>query len=628
MSIIFGVKAADDLVVEESYLRKLAESTDRYAPDGTFILLSANVGMGFQAYQTHERSRLEVQPLVDPHGNMLTFDGRLDNHEELRESLSLPNQAATDSEIVVAAFRRWGERCFARLTGDWALALWSKRAEELYLARDHAGTRTLYYELREDRILWATYLETFFVERSTRVLDEVYAACYLACRPIRDLTPYKGIHGVPPAHYLRIQKHKISRRPHWNWLAKEQICYRRDFDYQEHFFSLFRQAVARRTGHGAPILAQLSGGMDSSSIVCMSDHIRKEQGAQPEDLLDTISYYDDREPSWDEKPYFSLLEARRQHPGIHIRTSFFENTSRSPDDLPYATYLLPGGSRLHLEKEREFLARISGRNYRVLLSGIGGDELLGGNPTPFPELADYLVAGRMAKFFDRTVEWCLARREPLFELVAETVAGTFKLYTRACGISSAHSVPWLSRRLRAHLKNCVCPTPQRLARFSKRPTTLGNGDAWWSIMETLPHRHPHHLYRLEFRYPFLDKDLVEFLFAIPRSQLLRPNRRRYLMRAALRNVVPLEILERKRKATMARGPIELQDHAPSILNDLFEDSLCAAHSLIDLPALRRICRESPQENNQYWWSQFMSTISYELWLRGFDRHGHRVAFAP
>ena len=224
MSIIFGVKAADDLVVEESYLRKLAESTDRYAPDGTFILLSANVGMGFQAYQTHERSRLEVQPLVDPHGNMLTFDGRLDNHEELRESLSLPNQAATDSEIVVAAFRRWGERCFARLTGDWALALWSQRAEELYLARDHAGTRTLYYELREDRILWATYLETFFVERSTRVLDEVYAACYLACRPIRDLTPYKGIHGVPPAHYLRIQKHKISRRPHWNWLAKSRFA--------------------------------------------------------------------------------------------------------------------------------------------------------------------------------------------------------------------------------------------------------------------------------------------------------------------------------------------------------------------------------------------------------------------
>src|SRR5216683_927664 len=143
MSIIFGIRKSEGEVVEEHQLLSLANATDRWAPDGTFVRATGRIGMGFQPYHTHQRSNLESQPVADDLGNMISWDGRLDNHKELRDLLA-QEANISDSLIVLAAFRRWGEECFSRLIGDWAVALWSHTDRSLYLARDHAGTRTLY----------------------------------------------------------------------------------------------------------------------------------------------------------------------------------------------------------------------------------------------------------------------------------------------------------------------------------------------------------------------------------------------------------------------------------------------------------------------------------------------------
>ena len=272
MSTIFGIRKLAGETVPERELLDLAEATERFAPDGLAIQASGRVGMGFQPYYTHTRSQLENGPVADHHGNLLSLDGRLDNYQDLAHELGLESTLTPDSQIVLAAFRRWGEACFSHFVGDWGIALWSERDQSLYLARDHAGTRTLYFQNNKDSLRWSTHLETFFVG-TTMELDEDYAACYLASRPIRDLTPYKGIRAVLPAHCMVFQNQKVSRKPHWEWMVRDTIRYSSDKDYEEHFFELFKQSVERRTGRGAPILAQLSGGMDSTSIVCMSDHI-------------------------------------------------------------------------------------------------------------------------------------------------------------------------------------------------------------------------------------------------------------------------------------------------------------------------------------------------------------------
>jgi asparagine synthase (glutamine-hydrolysing) len=171
MGIIFGIAKAAGQRVEKSELLEYAQATEKHALDGTVVSTQGQIGMGFQPYYTHQRSNLEALPLIDTQGNILSFDGRLDNHVELHGLLQFRETDVSDSQIVLKAFERWGEDCFSKLVGDWAIALWSHSERTLYLARDHAGTRTLYFGHSEKCILWSTYLETFFTSGRTADLD-------------------------------------------------------------------------------------------------------------------------------------------------------------------------------------------------------------------------------------------------------------------------------------------------------------------------------------------------------------------------------------------------------------------------------------------------------------------------
>ena len=143
MSIIFGTRKSPEAIVTRQEMLYLASATERYAPDGTSIATHGHIGMGFQPYHTHERSNLESQPVKDALGNMLSLDGRIDNHAELRDLLDIREKDAPDSLITLTAFLRWGGACFSRFIGDWAIVIWSVSNRQIYLARDHAGTRTL-----------------------------------------------------------------------------------------------------------------------------------------------------------------------------------------------------------------------------------------------------------------------------------------------------------------------------------------------------------------------------------------------------------------------------------------------------------------------------------------------------
>lgn len=235
--------------------------------------------------------------------------------------------------------------------------------------------------------MWSTFLDNFCQEAtSPPLLDVEYISCYLGCQPLRDLTPYCGIRAVLPAHYVAIADHTVANRPHWNWFVKDQIIHNSDAEYEEHFLELFKQSVARRTSPGGTLLAQLSGGMDSSAIVCMSDHLRIMQGASNADLVDTISFYDDTEHNWNEKPYFMAVESKRGKQGIHIDSSAFRRTYEPPE----ARYLLPSADKTTLLRESFFRDAIGGKGYRVIISGVGGDEMLGGVPSPIPEMSDFM----------------------------------------------------------------------------------------------------------------------------------------------------------------------------------------------------------------------------------------------
>jgi asparagine synthase (glutamine-hydrolysing) len=552
MSVQFGRWNFAGKPVAPAYIEKVSNLLSPYGPDRSGFYSSAGVSIIHCAFHTTKESRSEVQPHVSASGMVITWDGRLDNRLELLGSLrDVLGGTATDVAIVAAAYERWGTKCLAELLGDWALAIWNPSARFLLLAKDFIGTRHLFYAFDKDQVAWSTILDplVLFGEK-TLSLDEEYLAGLVCFFPAVHCTPYLGIHAVPASSFVLLRPGESTIEKYWNFDPAKQICYRADADYEEHFRSVFAQAVKRRLRSERPVLAELSGGMDSSSIVCMADAVLA-HGAAETPRLDTVSYYNDSEPDWNERPYFTKVEERRKRIGCHIEVGAPESVELASE--PEAFVAAPFSRRRSSERTREFEACLTSQGNRVVLSGIGGDEFMGGVPTPVPELMDLLAKAQFKTMARQLTAWALNRRKPWIHLFLEAARGFFPV--SVVGVPEYLRPPkWLNPDFVKRQRDALRGYPSRVNLFGPLPTfqeCLFTIDALRRQLAcSVLLREP--LY--EKRFPYLDRTLLEFICAIPRAQLVRPGERRSLMRRALVGIVPDEVLNRKRKAFAVRSP--------------------------------------------------------------------------
>jgi asparagine synthase (glutamine-hydrolysing) len=285
-------------------------------------------------------------------------------------------------------------------------------------------------------------------------------------------------------------------------------------------------------------------------------------------------------------------------------------------------YLLPGADSSSIMREQQVYTVIKGRGHRAILSGIGGDEVLGGVPTAKPELANYLHSRSLRKLMGQAVRWSLVDRVPLFSTLLETFSYLEQLYNPA-HTENAVIPPWLQHSLHQACVDCAAEDVVARDR-THTPSSISNGLTWWRIMETQPHIYPGLLIRPEYRYPYLDKQLVDYLFSIPPEQLVRPGRRRSLMRRALKDIVPTEVLDRRRKGYQIRGPLLTLQRSHRTINTLFEKSLIVESGLVEVEKLRAALDLTIQGHDFKWRQAITRAITLELWIRsgvlslGFD----------
>src|ERR1700730_15089776 len=340
MSVQAGVWHFDETPVLPPMLDSFSQLTAQYAPDGPTTYFEKFIGMLFCPFHTTLESRLEVQPYISPAGQVFTWDGRLDNRDELASLVDLVAYARvpTDMAIVAASFERWGTNCFARLTGDWALAVWNPQARELILARDYIGVKPLFYYAQAKRLMWCSHLAPLALCGEQFALCEEYLAGYLAFHPDAHLTPYREIRSVPPGSFVRIRNGQTTACTYWTSKARHATRHQSDTEYEEHFRHLLEQAIRRRLRTDSPVLAELSGGLDSSSLVCVADHLIA-KGEAPVPRLDTFSYYDSNEPGEDDLFHFSKVEQKRGRRGFQVDLKG-EGDSLALDDATLAA--IPG----------------------------------------------------------------------------------------------------------------------------------------------------------------------------------------------------------------------------------------------------------------------------------------------
>ena len=613
MSVQFGRYNFDGHAENPDFASRVCKILEPYGPDGQDVRSVDGLLTLYLPFFTNSGPHREPNPFSSASGTVISWDGRLDNRAELIRDLDESVSAhKSDVQVVAAAFEKWDVQSFARLLGDWALAIWDPRKRTIILAKDLLGSRPLYYFRETNRITWCTILNPLVLLASKRfTLCEEYMAGALSQFPAEHLTPYAGIHSVPACSFVALTTENTTTRKYWDFDPTLRVRYPSDADYEEHYRRVFAQSIRRRIRSNGPVLAELSGGMDSSSIVCMADVVLAE-GKGETSRLDTVSYYDDSEPNWDERPYFTSVEKWRGRPGCHIWVGGQHKLRLQTDSEYFAP--TPACENFCSQSLAQFASCISSQGNRVLLSGFGGDEVTGGVTTPLPELTDLLARFDVRRLAHQLKLWALKRRQPWFRLLAEAIG----LFLSSGSLKTDKRLSSLFYPAFAH-RNC-----EMLMGFRSRMSFVGPLPSFQENLSTLDALRRQVAYfglspfvQIEKRYPYLDRDFLQFLYAIPREQIVRPGQRRSLMRRALSGIVPDEVLHRKRKAFVVRNPTvamparwdHLRQQDPQMLTDRL--------GFVDFGGVERIL-ETAKNGKEIPVTALMRILLVETWLRHAD----------
>ncbi|AFY53067.1 asparagine synthase, glutamine-hydrolyzing [Rivularia sp. PCC 7116] len=311
MSGIVGVHYLDGRPVNGEDLSKMVDILAHRGPDGADTWIGQSVGLGHRMLWTTRESLIETLPLVKQDGNLvITSDARIDNREELIAALQINNRPSDkigDSELILAAYGKWGEQCLEHLLGDFAFAIWDKGKQQLFCARDHIGIKPFYYCRNSDTFVFASEIKAIHtLPNIERKVNETRIAEYLLIVfEDKTTTFYQDIFRLPPGHCMTVSKEDIKIRCYWELNPQKELRLGSDEEYAEAFREIFTEAVRCRLRSAFPIGSTLSGGLDSSAITCLARNLLDKN--QP---LHTFSVIFDEMSQCDERPFINEVLAQ------------------------------------------------------------------------------------------------------------------------------------------------------------------------------------------------------------------------------------------------------------------------------------------------------------------------------
>src|ERR1051326_7696 len=605
-------------------LTALWRALQKWGPDGGRIVTSDSCGVCYRAFNTNSESEFEVQPVVGADGTILAADLRLDNREELFAAThrSLPQSSlaqTTDAELAVAVCRVWGADFPLHLIGEYAVLVYEPRAGRLLLCRDHIGAPPLYYHRDHDRLIASSQLAPLLdVFPVCREIDEEYVAGCMSRGPTIGLTPYKHIHAVRPAHVVSASAAgDLRERRFWKLDVDAEIRFDRDEEYEEAFRYHLRNAVRAPLRSNRSLLIELSGGLDSSTIACLADESIRE-GNVPANRYDTVSYVYDESPTSDESKFIHCVEDHLGCVGIHVKDeecSLLPPADQTLDIVTPNPILYSYGYHAALCR----LMRETGA--RVLLTGVGGDQVLGSSYDPYPELADLLVLKQLFALHRRVQTWSETLQKPyLWLLWQKTLVPVLPrrvqpLFRRA----AMKRVPaWVNAAFVAKTKLRENELPPADPFGFRLPSDRDKAISYLAVIKNVAPCHRREMTPLDSSYPFMHRPLVEFLQAIPFTQLLRPGENRSLMRRALRDLLPEKVARRKTKGIPTEGLCRAVAREWQTLRSLFAESRVCAYGFMDsAPLLAAIDRS--RNGLEVFNGALLTAISLEFWLRALEQ---------
>ncbi|MDF5718166.1 MAG: lasso peptide isopeptide bond-forming cyclase [Rhizonema sp. NSF051] len=600
MSGIMGIYYLDSRHVLQEDLVRMVEILTHRGPDGADIRIEGSVGFGHRMLWTTPESLLEKLPLVNQTGNLvITCDARIDNRDELLSQLhfnNCPPDKITDSQLILAAYERWGEQFPEHLLGDFAFAIWDKQKQILFCARDHMGVKPFYYHYQAGRIFaFGSEIKALLcLQEVPHQLNEVKIGDYLAANlQDKSNTLYQDILRLPPACSLTVSAKGIQLKSYWTLDSKRELRLNSDEEYAEALREIFAEAVRCRLRSAFTVGSHLSGGLDSSSITCMARQLLIQEGKNRS--LHTFSNIFDAVPESDERFFIEAVIAQGDIIPHYVHADEMGPLSNLEEIFRYQDEVISAPTHF-LAWQLNDAAHKTG--VRVVLDGFDGDNTISHGDGYFAELANQRQWATFA-----------VEAEALRELVGTSPLNILRYYGLTYLEQLARQWKWVafvrqinqilkhfdvSRRqiflrhglkpllapfvlkvwhfLRGHnqpessAKTIINPTFAKRIGLEKRVQTFENlssqplterethcRDLTSGILTQALEISDHYAaaFGLEVRHPFMDKRLLEFCLSLPAEQKLRLGWSRLVMRRAMKNILPEEVQWRRGKSDMS-----------------------------------------------------------------------------
>jgi asparagine synthase (glutamine-hydrolysing) len=556
-----------------SELEAMLSSQEHRGPDarGVYVDPTQTCGLGHNRLSIIDLSELGRQPMSTPDGRFhIVLNGEIYNYRELRAELKdYPYRSQTDTEVVVAAYERWGANCLDRFIGMFALLIWDVRERSLFAARDRFGVKPLNFQIGDDGALRiASEIKALHAGGVSAEHDPITWATYLATGAYdhSKRTFWKGIKSLPAGHTLTWKDNRVHIR-RWYDLAEAsgaEFDTRSTEEVSEEYLALLTESVQLRFRADVPVGINLSGGLDSSTLLGL---VQRVQGADSDVTAYTFVTGD---KNYDELPWVEQMLAQTRHP---LRVCWL-----SPEEVPDLAASVqkhqdaPFGGLPTLAYARLFeMARADGTI--VLLDGQGMDEQWAGYDYYRPTLNGNNGHGSNGN--------------------ARLVQGTTTSPVRPECLTPEFLALAEPFKPEQPFPDKLRSTQYRDAMFTKIPRALRFNDRVSMRSST------------ELREPFLDHRLFELALRQPAERKIAGSTHKYFLRQIAKQLVPTGVVEAPKRPLQTpqrewlRGPLKKWAH------DCVEEGLAPfGGEWLDVKAVRdsweKYCR-GEGDNSFYVW---------------------------
>jgi asparagine synthase (glutamine-hydrolysing) len=588
--------------ITEAPILGMMKSMKHRGPDDEGVFIKDNIGLGFVRLSIIDLSYAGHQPMISKDGRyVIIFNGEIYNYIELREKLkdNYSFRSKTDTEVLLAAYIKWGKNCLGKLNGMFAFVILDIQTMEVFGARDRFGIKPFYYSINNERFIFASDIPPLLALLSDkpRANDTIIYDFLVYNRTDHsNQTFFKDIYKLQHGHHMQIVNNSLSINRWYNLDENVQKIGKIEYDSKT-FAHDFSDSIDLQLQSDVPVGTCLSGGLDSSSITSMVRQISKN------DKLHTFSAVYGEGIQGDESPFIDLYE----NSGVNMHFTFPSAHSLFSDLIPFHEALsepMPNTSEYAEYKVME----IAKDHCTVILNGQGADEIMAGYHYFFGyHFKDLLKQFKLFKLTSEVFNYCSIHRSLL-------------------GIKSFGfaMLPKLFKN-----KNTFYVSKEFVKKYSHIPNPIV--DSFYNsaslqefLIKHFEYKFEHHLlwadksgmfFSLETRFPFLDHQLVEKTLAS--GATIHKGSTKHLLREAMKGIVPDAIRTRVDKIGY-QTPEVLWFKDPSIKEYFLEitnsSSFKSRKYLNNLRCQKAIA--DYQKTGKYY-SEFWKWLSLELWMRKY-----------